>query len=218
MVIVWKFSSVLLYAAGVTVWISWLALVLAALLGGAIGYARTARWWPVRAIATFYTELFRSIPTLVQLFFVYYGITFIFSIDLSPFVAATIGLGFEASALMSEVVRSGLQSVGKGQREAALSSGLRAWQVALYVVWPQAIRVMIPSAVGVYVSTLKASSLASVIGYVELTRASLLVRESIRGGPSGLVVICVAALMYVILCYAISFSGALIEKRFGYVH
>jgi polar amino acid transport system permease protein len=217
-VIVWKFSGVLLYAAGVTVWISWLALVLAALFGGAVGCARTARWWPLRAIATFYTELFRSIPTLVQLFFVYYGITFILSIDLSPFAAATIGLGLEASALLSEVVRSGLQSVGKGQREAALSSGLRAWQVALYVVWPQAIRVMIPSAVGVYVSTLKASSLASVIGYVELTRASLLVRESTRGGLNGLVVLCVAAFMYVIICYAISFSGALLERRFGYVH
>jgi His/Glu/Gln/Arg/opine family amino acid ABC transporter permease subunit len=217
-VIVWKFSGVLLHAASVTVWISWLALVLAAIVGGAVGYARTSPWLPLRAIATFYAELFRSIPTLVQLFFVYYGITFIFSIDLSPFVAATIGLGLEASALMSEVVRSGLQSVGKGQREAALASGLRAWQVALYVVWPQAIRVMLPSAVGVYVSTLKASSLASVIGYVELTRAGLLIRESTRGGLGGLFVLCVVALMYVIICYVISFSGALLEKRFGYVH
>lgn len=213
--IVWKFSGVLLHATLVTLWISWLALVVAAIAGTIVGYGRLARWWWVRWLATAYTEFFRSIPTLVQLFFVYFGITFIFNLDLSPFVAATVALGLEASALMSEVVRGGLQSVGRGQREAALATGLRPWQAALYVVWPQAIRVMIPPGVSVYVSTLKASSLASVIGYVELTKAGLLIRESSRGGL--LIMVAVAAI-YVIINYAISLLGTVIERRFRYAH
>src|SRR4029079_18348215 len=130
--------------------ISWLALIVAGVFGAVVGYYRTSVSWWLRSIATIYTEFFRSIPTLVQLFFVYFGITFIFSLDLSPFAAATIALGLEGSALMSEVVRSGLQSVGKGQVEAARSSGLTGWQVGRYVVWPQAIRVMIPPAVSIY--------------------------------------------------------------------
>jgi His/Glu/Gln/Arg/opine family amino acid ABC transporter permease subunit len=119
-------EGVLVQGTLTTLWISWLALIVAAVLGGAVGYARTTRWWWLRAVATAYAEFFRSIPTLVQLFFVYYGITFIFSVGLSPFAAATIALGFEGSALMSEVVRSGLQSVGKGQSEAARATGARA--------------------------------------------------------------------------------------------
>ena len=213
--IVLQFLEVLLRAAAITLWISWLALLLAAVLGSIVGLARMSRWLPVRLGALAYAEVFRSIPTLVQLFFVYYGITFIFSLDLSPFAAATIALSLEASALMSEVVRAGIQSVSRGQTEAALSSGMRAWQVQRYVIWPQAIRVMIPPAVGVYVSTIKASSLASIIGYIELTRVGLLIRESQRGGM--LILVAVAAI-YVIINYGISLLGSALERRFRFVH
>ena len=213
--ILWEYSTVLLQGTITTLWISWLALIVAAVLGGIVGYARTSHWWWLRAVATIYAEFFRSIPTLVQLFFVYFGITFIFSLDLSPFAAATIALGLEGSALMSEVVRSGLQSVGKGQMEAARASGLNGWQVSRYVLWPQAIRVMIPPAVSIYVSTLKASSLASVIGYVELTKAGMLIRESHRGGM--LILFAVAAI-YIVVNYAISLVGSLLERRFSYAH
>src|SRR5271156_738496 len=104
MVIILRFSGVLLQAAATTLWISWLALLLAAVVGSIVGVARMARWLPLRMLAQAYAEVFRSIPTLVQLFFVYYGITFIFAIDLPPFAATTIALALEASALMSEVV------------------------------------------------------------------------------------------------------------------
>jgi His/Glu/Gln/Arg/opine family amino acid ABC transporter permease subunit len=214
-VILWEYRNVLLQGTLTTLWISWLALIVAGVLGAVVGYYRTSVWWWLRASATIYTEFFRSIPTLVQLFFVYFGITFIFSLDLSPFAAATIALGLEGSALMSEVVRSGLQSVGKGQIEAARSTGLSGWQTNFYVVWPQAIRVMIPPAVSIYVSTLKASSLASVIGFVELTKAGMLIRESHRGGM--LILFAVAAI-YIVVNYTISLIGSRLERRFSYAH
>jgi His/Glu/Gln/Arg/opine family amino acid ABC transporter permease subunit len=217
-VILLEYGGILLRGLGVTLWISWLALLLAAIIGAIVGIGRTSSSRPVQLVAHAYTEFFRSIPTLVQLFLVYYGSTFVFSINLSPFAAATIALAMEGSALMSEVVRGGIQSVGAGQKEAALSSGMRPWQVELFVIWPQAIRVMMPPAVGVYVSTLKASALASVIGYVELMQTGLFIRESVRGGPEGLVVLIAVAALYVIVNFMISQFGAAIERRTSYVH
>ena len=215
--IVFDYGAVLMRGLAVTLWISWLALLLAAVVGAGVGIGRTSKLWLLRFVTRAYTEFFRSIPTLVQLFFVYYGITFVFGINLSPFAAATIALALEGSALMSEVVRGGLQSVGPGQKEAALSSGMKPWQAELYVIWPQAIRVMVPPAVGVYVSTLKASALASVIGYVELTKSGLLIRESVRGQPGGLTILVAVAAIYVIINFAISKFGAAIERRTSFV-
>lgn len=215
--IVFDYGAVLMRGLAVTLWISWLALLLAAVVGAGVGVGRTSKLWVLRFVTRAYTEFFRSIPTLVQLFFVYYGITFVFGINLSPFAAATIALALEGSALMSEVVRGGLQSIGHGQKEAALSSGMKPWQAELYVIWPQAIRVMAPPAVGVYVSTLKASALASVIGYVELTKSGLLIRESVRGQPGGLTILVAVAAIYVIINFAISKFGAAIERRNSFV-
>ena len=215
--IVFDYGAVLMRGLAVTLWISWLALLLAAVVGAGVGIGRTSKLWLLRFVTRAYTEFFRSIPTLVQLFFVYYGITFVFGINLSPFAAATIALALEGSALMSEVVRGGLQSIGHGQKEAALSSGMKPWQAELYVIWPQAIRVMAPPAVGVYVSTLKASALASVIGYVELTKSGLLIRESVRGQPGGLTILVAVAAIYVIINFAISKFGAAIERRNSFV-
>ena len=216
--IVLEFGYLLLRGLAITLWISWLALLLAAVIGAIVGAARTVRWLPVRIAAQVYTEFFRSIPTLVQLFFVYFGITFVLDINLSPFAAATIALALEGSALMSEVVRGGIQSVGAGQRQAALSSGMRPWQAELFVVWPQAIRVMVPPGVGVYVSTLKSSALASAIGFVELTKTGILIRESVRNEADGLTILVAVAVLYVIVNFSISRFGAAIERRTRFVH
>ncbi len=216
--IVLDFGYLLLRGLAITLWISWLALLLAAAVGAIVGLGRTVKWLPVRVIAQAYTEFFRSIPTLVQLFFVFFGITFVLDINLSPFAAAAIALGLEGSALMSEVVRGGLQSVGAGQRQAAASSGMRFWQVEWYVVWPQAIRVMVPPGVGVYVSTLKSSALASAIGYVELTKTGILIRESVRNETDGLLVLVAVAVLYVIVNFSISQFGAAIERRTRFVN
>jgi polar amino acid transport system permease protein len=162
-----------------------------------------------------YTELFRSIPILVLLFFVYFGVPFVLDVNLSPFGAATIALMLEASSMMAEVVRAGIQSVGRGQWEAALSSGMKGWQAIRYVIGPQAIRVMLPPSVGVYIATLKDSSLAAIIGYVELTKAGLLIREST--GES-FIVLSVVATLYFVINYAISLGGAAMERKFRIVH
>jgi polar amino acid transport system permease protein len=206
---------VLLKGAAITLWISWLALILGGLVGLVVGLLRIAPWAAVRWLAIAYIEVFRSVPPLVLFFGCFYGLSYALQLDLSPFTAATVALTATASALMAEVVRAGIESVTRGQWEAALSQGMHYHQVFRYVVWPQAIRVMLPPSVGVYISTLKDSSLASIIGYVELTKSGLLVRETTGISFEVLLII---AVMYFIINYSISLVGAALERRFGYVH
>jgi polar amino acid transport system permease protein len=208
-----QYWLVFLRGAGTTLWLSWLALVLGGVIGVGVGLARLSPWRLLRGAALVYTEVLRSFPPLILFFGCFYGISFALGVDLSPFAAATIALSAEASAFMSEVVRSGVESVGRGQWEAARSSGLRFWQIMRHVVGPQAIPVMLPPAVGVYIATLKDSSLASVIGYVELTKAGMLVRETT--GVSFQVFI-IVAVMYFVINYSISLGGAALERKFGF--
>lgn len=209
------FWWVFLTGAATTLWISWLALVLGGIVGFCVGSLRLSRWRILRWLATGYTELFRSIPPLVLFFGSFYGVSYALKLDLTPFAAATIALTATASALMAEVVRAGLESVGRGQWEAALSSGMTRIEAFRYVIGPQAVRVMLPPSVGVYIATLKDSALASVIGYVELTKAGLLIRETT--GMS-FEVLLIVAIMYFVINYAISLAGAALERRYKFAH
>ena len=209
------YGALLLRAAGITLWISWLGLLLGGLLGAVVGLARTSRWRVLRILALFYTELFRSIPVLILMFFCYFGLPLLVGLDLSPFAAATAALVFAASSLMAEVVRAGIDSVARGQWEAAFSSGMCYRQVMRHIVGPQAVRVMLPPSVGVYIATLKESSLASIIGYVELTKTALLIRETT--GQS-LEVLAAITLLYFVINYGISLIGGALERKFAIAH
>lgn len=206
-----QFVLLLFKAAGTTVWISWLALVVAGLLGGIVGIARGSRWRLLRLAALIYTEAFRSVPMIVLMFFAYFGLPLLLRLDLPPLAAATIALALVGSALMAEVVRGGIESVGGGQWDAGRAVGLRDRQIMRLIVGPQALRVMLPPSVGVYVAILKDSSVASVIGYVELTKTGLLIRDSIGHGFE---VLAYVALMYFTINYAISLGGRVLERRY----
>jgi His/Glu/Gln/Arg/opine family amino acid ABC transporter permease subunit len=208
----WPYAPLFLKAAGTTIWLSWLALLIGALGGALVALARTSRFFALRLPALIFTEFFRSIPILIVLFFVFFGVPVVLGIDISPFVAATVALALHASSTMSEVVRAGLESVGRGQWEAAQSSGMTYGQVMRHVVGPQALRVILPPSIGVYIATLKESSLASIIGYVELTKTGLLIRETAGGGFGALLIL---AAIYFIINYAISLLGLALERRFN---
>lgn len=202
---------VLLKGVLTTLWISWLGLVLGGLIGAVLGAALLSRSVVLRAIATVYTEVFRSFPPLILFFGCFYGLSFAFKLDLSPFTAATIAMTLEASAFMAGVVKAGIASVDRGQWEAAQASGMHRWQVMRYVVGPQAVRVMLPPSVGVYIGTLKDSSLASVIGFVELTKSGLLIREATGASFQ---VFLIVGILYFIINYSISLGGAKLEREF----
>ena len=208
---VFAYFPLRLKAAGTTLWLSWLAMLAGAMGGVLLALVRLSRVAPLRWLAVVYMEFFRSIPILIVMFFAYYGTPLVLHVDLTPFAAATLALALHASATMSEVVGAGLASVGRGQWEAAQSSGLTWGQTMRHVVAPQAVRVILPPSVGVFITTLKESSLASIIGYIELTRTGLLVRESTGGGFVPLLEL---GVLYFLINYAISIAGGVLERRY----
>jgi polar amino acid transport system permease protein len=113
---------------------------------------------------------------------------------------------------MAEVVRSGIESVPKGQWEAARALGLGYSRIMGLVILPQALRVMIPPTIGVYVSTLKESSLASIIGFVELLGQGMAIRES-NAGRSTADVLLAVAFGYFVICFTLSRLGLRLERR-----
>ena len=197
-------------ALGVTIWLSWLALLLGALGGSVLALMRVSRFGYLRLFAMLYTEFFRSVPILIMLFFFFYGVPLAFGLDLSPFAAATVALSAHASSMMSEVIRAGIESVGRGQLDAAQAAGMTYRQMLRHVIAPQAMQVILPPSVNIYIMVLKESSVASIIGFIELTSTGLLIREA-HGG--GFAILGIVAIIYFAVCYAISLGGGVLENK-----
>jgi polar amino acid transport system permease protein len=141
--------------------------VLAFALGIVVAFARLSRVGPIHLVATWYVEVLRNTPALVQLFLIYFGPPTV-GIRLSVPVAAVLGLTVNNSAYMAEIIRAGVGSISRGQTEAASSVGMTPLQIMRYVILPQALRVVYPPLVSQWISIILFSSLASVIAYPEL--------------------------------------------------
>jgi His/Glu/Gln/Arg/opine family amino acid ABC transporter permease subunit len=205
-----QFWPVLLRGLFWTIALSAGALLLGGIIGVIVGFARMSRLGVLRLMASLYVEFFRSIPPIILFFGAYYGLSFATGFSLTPFQAATLALTLNVSPSMAEVVRSGVGSIPRGQWEASAAQGMRGLQQVRYVIWPQAFRVMLPAAVGVYVGALKDSSLASVIGFIELTKSGLLIRDATGKSFQALLAV---AVLYFVLNYSLSSAGALLERR-----
>lgn len=210
-----SYFPVLLGGAFTTLQLAGAALLGGTILGLVVGLMRTSQlpWlrWPAAA----YVEFFRSIPILLQLFFVYFALPLLFRIDVPSYPAAVIALSLYSSSYMAEVVRTGVESIAHGQWEASFSLGMRYPAVLRHVILPQAIRVAVPPAIGVYVFTVKDSSLASIIGFRELTGTGLAVRET-GFGQGSLGVLLVVAAMYFVIAFSLSRLGRRVENWFRF--
>jgi len=204
----------LVKGALVTLELSFGALILGTAGGVLLGLLRTARTRPLRALPLAYIEIVRSTPFLILLFFIYYGLPLALNADIPAYPAAIVALSVHCSAYMAEVVRAGLQSVPLGQTQAAAALGLRYRQIVRLVILPQAMLVMVPPTIGVYISTIKESSLASVIGFVELLGTGAAIRES-NAGRNTADVLGFVAFCYFVICFALSRLGRWLERRSG---
>jgi His/Glu/Gln/Arg/opine family amino acid ABC transporter permease subunit len=144
---------------------------LAALLGSLLSWAqRSGKLW-LRRLATVYVQFVRAVPLLALLLAIYFVLPEV-GLVLSGFWAGVLGLGLQGSAYIAEILRGGLSSVHKGQREAGLTVGMTPWRVFRHVTAPQALRVMLPPLLNAYVSLLKDSSLCALIATDELMLAA----------------------------------------------
>jgi len=153
-----------------TILVSVCAIVLSIVLGGLVAVAGLSRRRWLNRVNRVYVELFRAIPLLVLLLWVFYGLPVIIGLQLGVFATGVLSLAISDSAFEAEVFRAGIQSVPKGQLEAARSLGLSWWLQMRLVVMPQAVKVILPALGNQFVYVLKMSSLVSVIGLQELTR------------------------------------------------
>ena len=202
----------LLSAWGWTISVSLLALGVALVLGSIMGILRTT---PVKAfvwIGNAWTELFRNIPLLVQLFLWYHVVPQIFrSLQQVPdFVAAVIALGFFTSARISEQVKAGIQALPKGQRYAGLAMGLTLPQTYRYVLMPMAFRIVIPPLTSESMNIVKNSSVAFAVSIAELTMFAMQAQEETSRGIE--IYLAVTAL-YFISAFAINRLALFIENR-----
>jgi polar amino acid transport system substrate-binding protein len=199
------------HAAGLTLAVSLLAMVLAVALGLVLAVARAFGPAPIRWLAVAYVELFRGTPLLVQLTMIYFGLPEL-GVTLSPFVAGVVALGLNYAAAESENYRAGLLSVPPGQLDAARALGLSTPQALRHVLLPQAARVSLPPMTNDFIALLKDSSLVSVIALTELTKLYGILGNSTRD-HLGLGV--VVAAWYLVIGLPFVWLARRVERRLG---
>jgi His/Glu/Gln/Arg/opine family amino acid ABC transporter permease subunit len=165
--VVRDYGGVLLRGLGITTMLTLVVIVLASLLAIPLALARMSRSHGVRWSADFFVEFIRATPLILQLIYLFYVLPSI-GLRLAPITAAIIGLTLNYSAYMSEVYRSGIQAVPKGQWEAARSLGLRPWQTMGKIILPQAFRIVLPALGNYLIALFKDTALASVVTVQEL--------------------------------------------------
>jgi polar amino acid transport system permease protein len=191
-----------------------LVLSLIAFAGGGIGglfiaLCRISRHAPARFLTTAYIQLVQGTPLLVIVFLAYFGLSIV-GFQLSPLTAAAIALTIYSAAFLGEIWRGCIQSVPKMQWEAAECLGFNRFEQLTKVILPQAVRIAVAPTVGFMVQIVKNTSLASVIGFVELSRAGNLVNNSTF---QPFLVFSIVALCYFCLCYPLSVASRRLERR-----
>lgn len=206
---VWNARWLLLDSFLTTLLLSTIAVVVGTLVGATVAVLRTLNVGVLNIVLRAYVELFRGTPLLMQLFFVYFGLPML-GINVDKFWAAFSAISLYTGAYVAEVFRAGVEAVPRGQVEASTALGLTFVQRLTYVIGPQALRVALPPLVGVYVSVIKDTSLATVIGYNELMRRAM---ELVLQYGRPLEIFLTVGILYFIICFPISKFSEWLERR-----
>jgi polar amino acid transport system permease protein len=206
---IWDIFRNLLLAGRWTVLLSLIAFLGGGLVGLALLVVRMSKTPGAEMLVGGYVALFQGTPLLMQLFLAYFGIA-LFGIDTSAWVAAAVALTLYTSAFLTEIWRGCVNAIPKGQWEASESLALNFHEQLRYVVLPQAVKIAIPPTVGFMVQVIKGTALASVIGFVELTKAGTMISNATF---KPFVVFSCLALMYFALCFPISLYARGLERK-----
>ena len=205
----WDIFRNLLLAARWTVALSLVAFIGGGLVGLGLLVLRMSKAPGATAFVSGYVQLFQGTPLLMQLFLSYFGIA-LFGINTSAWVAASVALTLYTSAFLTEIWRGCVNAIPKGQWEASESLAMNFGEQMRYVVLPQAVKIAIPPTVGFMVQVIKGTALASVIGFIELTKAGTMITNATF--KPFLVYACLA-LMYFALCFPISLYARGLERK-----
>ena len=205
----WEIFSNLLFASRWTVALSVLTFVGGGVVGLVLTFMRVSRIAALERIARLYIELIQGTPLLIQLFLIYFGIA-LTGIEVNPLLAAGLGLTLWSAAYLTEIWRGCVEAIARGQWEASSSLALSFYQQMRHVILPQALRIAIPPTVGFSVQVVKGTAVASIIGFVELTKASTMLNNATF---QPFMVFSMCALLYFAMCFSLSLCSKHLEKR-----
>jgi polar amino acid transport system permease protein len=205
----WDIFRNLLLAARWTVALSLVAFIGGGLVGMALLLLRVSKLRGARTFVSGYVQLFQGTPLLMQLFLAYFGLA-LFGFKTTAWFAAAFALTLYTSAFLTEIWRGCVEAIPRGQWEAGQSLALNFRELLRYIILPQAGRIAIAPTVGFLVQVIKGTALASVIGFIELTKAGSMITNA-TFAPF-LTYSCVA-LLYFALCYPISYTAKRLELK-----
>jgi polar amino acid transport system permease protein len=205
----WDIVRNLLLAARWTVVLSLIAFVGGGLVALALLVARSTPSTGLRRSVAAYVQLFQGTPLLMQLFLAYFGMALL-GVETSAWTAAAVALTLYSSAFLTEIWHGCVRSIPRGQWEAAQSLALSFTEQLRHVVFPQAARIAVAPTVGFLVQVVKGTALASVIGFVELTKAGTMITNATF---KPFVVYSCVAILYFLMCYPISLYARFLEGR-----
>ncbi|URN96597.1 MAG: ABC transporter permease subunit [Candidatus Pristimantibacillus lignocellulolyticus] len=195
---------------GVTLLFTLVSAVLGFILGSLLSLCKISGIKPLEWFATAYTSIFRGTPLLVQLMLIYYATPQLTGYDIPALLAAGLAFGLNSAAYLSETIRAGIMAVDKGQREAAIALGIPYRKMMISIIFPQALRNILPALVNECVALIKESSLVSVIGVADLMRRADVVRASTFRSFEALLLI---AAIYYVLVLVLTSLARMLERR-----
>ncbi len=199
---------------GLTLYLAVVSCLLSVVGGLILGLLSISgnRWvrWP----SLLFINTVRGLPLLMVIFWMYFLLPILLRKTTPESQTVIMGLTLFTSAYMSQIVRAGIEGIPKGQTEAALSTGLKPWQAMLYVVLPQGLRNMIPSFVNQFVSLIKDTSLAFIVGVSELTHVGTQINNRTMAFPTEIFIFIAA--VYFVICYAFTSLSRVLERRLSW--
>ncbi len=191
-----------------------LLVVLALIIGAplALGFAmlRVSRFAPLRWLSAAFLQVIQGVPLLALLMFIYFALPTFLGIRLPPLLAVTAAFTLYTAVFLGEIWRGGIEAVKRTQWEAAACLGLGAWQQFRHVIAPQALKIALPASVGFLVQLIKGTSLAAIVGFIELTRAGQL---SAAATLQPLLVYSIIAAIYFVVCFPLTQLSRRLEAR-----
>lgn len=196
--------------AFVTLKYSVISVLLGLIIGSALAVMKTSKYSALRIFCSFYVSIFRGTPLLIQLTIVYFLFPTLFGIKMSVFAAGVIAFSLNSGAYVSEIIRSGIEAVDKGQFEAAKALGIPDYIAMRDIILPQAIRKILPSLINELVNLLKESAIISMLGEMDLMRRAQIVAAEKFDYFTPMLT---AALCYYILVTIFSYFAHILEKK-----
>ena len=199
---------------GLTLYLAVVSCILSVFGGLLLGLLSISKYRWVRWPINIFINTVRGLPLLMVIFWMYFLLPILLGKTTPESQTVIMGLTLFTSAYMSQIVRAGIEGIPKGQTEAAISTGLKPWQAMLYIVLPQGLRNMIPSFVNQFVSLIKDTSLAFIVGVSELTHVGTQINNRTMAFPTEIFIFIAA--VYFVICYAFTSLSRVLERRLSW--